>query len=96
MRGILLGLAAVLDAVFSIYKWIIVLAVLASLVNADPYNGIVRALRAATEPVFSWFRRRLPFLILGAWDLSPFAVFLVLIFLDYALIQNLRIWASYF
>ncbi len=69
-----------------LYSLVIIGAVLVSWVNADPWNPIVRFLRAATEPVFRWVRRVLPFVVIGGLDLSPLVVLLGLqaaqIFLD--------------
>lgn len=77
-----------------LYTFVIIGAVLVSWVNADPWNPIVRFLRAATEPVFRWVRRVLPFVVIGGLDLSPLVVLLGLqaaqIFLDRFLWQLSR------
>ena len=77
-----------------LYTFVIIGAVLVSWVNADPWNPIVRFLRAATEPVFRWVRRVLPFVIIGGLDLAPLVVLLGLqaaqIFLDRFLWQLSR------
>jgi YggT family protein len=59
-----------------LYSLVIIGSVLVSWVNADPRNPIVRFLRAATEPVFRWVRRVLPFVVIGGLDLSPLVVLL--------------------
>lgn len=56
-----------------------------TLVGADPYNPIVHVVAALTEPFLGWLRRRLPFLSLGNWDLSPMAAILICVFLQRAL-----------
>ncbi len=77
-----------------LYTFVIIGAVLVSWVNADPWNPIVRFLRAATEPVFRWVRRVLPFVVIGGLDLSPLVVLVGLqaaqIFLDRFLWQLSR------
>ena len=62
------ALARVLDIVFSLYFWIILIAALLSWVRPDPYNPVVRFLRAVTDPVFYRVRRWLPFLTIGGID----------------------------
>jgi uncharacterized protein YggT (Ycf19 family) len=53
------------------------------LVGADPYNAIVHVVATLTEPALGWLRRRLPFLALGSWDLSPMAAILICMFLQH-------------
>ncbi len=60
-----------LDRLVWLYMLVVIAAVLVTWVNADPWNPIVRFLRAATEPVFRRIRRWLPFAVVGGLDLSP-------------------------
>ena len=83
------ALARVLDMVFSLYFWIILIAALLSWVRPDPYNPVVRFLRAVTDPVFYRVRRWLPFLTIGGIDLSPIVVILGLQFLQWFLVPTL-------
>ena len=83
------ALARVLDIVFSLYFWIILIAALLSWVRPDPYNPVVRFLRAVTDPVFYRVRRWLPFLSIGGIDLSPIVVILGLQFLQWFLVPTL-------
>lgn len=92
MNGILLGIADVVEWLLWAYRVLILAATILSWVQADPFNPIVRAVRALTAPVFDWLRRRLPFLVQGGLDLSPLAAFLITLFLDKALVFNLRQW----
>lgn len=82
------ALAGVLDMVIQIYIVVVIVAALISWVNPDPYNPIVRFLRAMTEPVFGWVRRILPIPSIGI-DISPMIVLLVLIFLQRFLVNIL-------
>jgi YggT family protein len=82
------ALARVLDIVFSLYFWIILIAALLSWVRPDPYNPVVRFLRAVTDPVFYRVRRWLPFLTIGGIDLSPIVVILGLQFLQWVLVPT--------
>ena len=92
MQGILWGLADVFDWILWAYRFVVIASVVVGWVQADPSNPVVRTIRSLTDPVFGWFRRRLPFLIQGGLDLTPIAVWLVLLFLDKALVFNLRHW----
>ena len=83
------ALARVLDIVFSLYFWIILIAALLSWVRPDPYNPVVRFLRAVTDPVFYRVRRWLPILTIGGIDLSPIVVILGLQFLQWFLVPTL-------
>jgi YggT family protein len=89
VAGIVNGLAAVLSMILQLYRWIVIIAVLLQLVNADPYNRLVQFFRAATEPAFVTIRRRMPFVIVGGFDLSPLVVLAIITFLEYALVGNL-------
>ncbi len=85
-------MADVIEWLLWAYNWVVIAAVIVSMVQADPYNPIVQFLRRLTEPVFAWFRRRLPFLVQSGFDFSPLAVWLVILFLNKALVFNLRRW----
>lgn len=91
MGNIILGLAQVLDIVLSSYKWIIIIRALISWVNPDPYNPIVQFLVRVTEPVLRPLRKLVPTWKMGI-DLSPLIAILICIFLEYALIGNLKEW----
>ncbi|HDP25026.1 MAG TPA: YggT family protein [Deltaproteobacteria bacterium] len=88
LANVLIALGKVLHILLNIYLWIVIIGALISWVNPDPYNPIVRFLRSATEPVFLWFRRRLPLLI-GGIDFSPIIVIALILFLDTALANSL-------
>ncbi len=91
MGNIILGLAKVLGVVLNLYMWIIIIRALISWVNPDPYNPIVQFLVRMTEPVLKPIRNLLPTWKIGI-DLSPLIAVLVIIFLDYAVVQNLKEW----
>lgn len=75
----------ILIYIISIYKWIIVIRALISWVSPDPYNPIVRALTAITEPVLRPFRKIIPPYKTGGIDFSPLFVFLILQFFEFFL-----------
>ncbi len=67
----------ILQALLSIYFWIVIARALVSWVNPDPYNPIVRFLHSATDPVLDRMRRILP-LQLGGMDFSPIVLLLLI------------------
>jgi len=89
MGNIVLGIATVLEVALNIYKWVIIIRALISWVNPDPYNPIVQALTRLTEPMLRPIRKLVPPYKVGI-DLSPLIALLIIIFLDYALIANLK------
>ena len=90
LATILNGVAYILHTVFTVYTWVVIISVLLSWVRPDPYNPVVRTLRALTEPVFWRVRKHLPFVYVGGIDLSPVVVLLGVQFLDMVLIECLR------
>ncbi len=67
--GITHSIGTLLDFILGIYGWMILVRVLLSWVNPDPYNPIVQFLVRATEPVLEPFRRLIP--SIGGLDISP-------------------------
>lgn len=86
--NILQGLAYVLDTVLFLYMWLIIIRALISWVNPDPWNPIVQFLMRATDPVLIIIRRRVG--ILGGMDVSPILAILLIMFLQYAVVQTIR------
>ena len=77
-----------IDIVLTLYMWIIIIRALITWVNPDPYNQIVIFLHRITEPVLRPIRRKLPFNSMGM-DFSPLIVVLIIIFLQYFLVQTI-------
>ncbi len=88
MDNIIIGFTKVLDIVLDLYKWVLIIRALISWVNPDPYNPIVQVLTRVTEPVLAPIRKLVPPYKVGI-DFSPLIAILAIIFLQYALIQNL-------
>lgn len=90
LAEVLRSLAYLVDMVFTIAYWLIVIRILLSWFGLDPqttYNDLLRALFALTEPILAPFRK-LP-LRIGLLDLSPIVAFLVLNFLHRLLVRLL-------
>ncbi len=81
LSNLLIVLANIIDAVLTIYYWLIIVNALLSWVNPDPYNPAVRFLNRVTEPVLAPVRRVLPLGTGYGIDLSP----LIAIFAIYAI-----------
>src|SRR5262244_3384912 len=88
VANLIRAVALVLDYLLWLYLWIVIARAILSWVNPDPYNPIVRFLYSATEPVLYRIRRALP-LYAGGIDFSPILVFVVIIFLQYFVVQSL-------
>jgi YggT family protein len=78
MNVMFVAIARILDLAFNIYIFIVIARALVSWVNPDPYNQIVRFLHSATDPALYRLRRLFPFLQMGAFDLSPIALLILL------------------
>ena len=88
LSNFVVALARIIDIVLTLYMWLIIARALISWVNADPYNQIVIFLYKATEPLLRLVRRTIPFRNIGI-DLSPMIVILVIIFLQYFLVETI-------
>jgi len=80
------GIVKILHSLLEIYKWIMIVAVLISWVNPDPYNPIVRFLYSVTEPVLRPLRKFIGYR-LGPIDISPVIVIIVIIVLQSILVR---------
>lgn len=85
---LVMAVATILDYLLGIYKWILLITVLLSWVNPDPYNPIVRFLHAVTDPVLRPIRRMIGFPF-GPIDISPVIVFFIIMFLQSFLVRTL-------
>lgn len=93
MHNVLYGFAAVLDTLLTGYQWIVIIRAILSWVSPDPRNPLVRALSALTDPLFLWMHRRVR-LYFGGLDFAPLVVIVVIIFLKYAVVDNLYEFAG--
>ncbi|MCP4692051.1 MAG: YggT family protein [Desulfobacterales bacterium] len=93
MGELIYNLAGFLDFALNIYLIIVIASAIISWVNPDPYNPIIRFLRRATDPVYYYIRKYLPFLNVGGLDLSPIVLILGIQFVQIFLIGSLRHFA---
>lgn len=74
----------ILIFLLDVYQWVLLAVVLLSWINPDPYNPVVKFLRAVTDPVLLPFRRLLmPLTRKIMIDFSPILAFLLI-----GLLQN--------
>jgi YggT family protein len=86
--NLLVVIVQVVDYVLWAYAWILLARVVISWINADSHNPIVRFIYTVTEPVLDPVRRRLPVFAAGV-DLSPFVVWLAILFLQRFIVSSL-------
>ena len=55
-----MGIIGIIISLLNVYMWVVIVAVLISWINPDPYNPIVQFLRAVTEPALARVRRFVP------------------------------------
>lgn len=89
--GFLAGVIGIIDGLLELYMWVVIIRVLISWVNPDPYNAIVQFLRGITDPALDAMRRVLPsFLWSTGLDFTPLALIL-LIQVARLLLDNIRL-----
>lgn len=76
----IIALVSIINGLLALYIWVIVISALISWVNPDPYNPIIRILRALTEPAFNLVRPYVP--TVGAIDLAPIAIVVGIMFIQ--------------
>ena len=87
------AVAMILGSLLSLYFWIVIIAAVLTWVRPDPYNPIVRTLRALTEPVFYRVRKWLPFTYTNGMDFSPVVVLLVIELFNRIVVASLAQYA---
>ena len=76
LAELIISIARLVSLVFSIVYFVLVIRIILSWVNPDPYNEIVQMIYRISDPILAPFRR-LP-LQMGGMDLSPIVAFIVL------------------
>ena len=86
MNALFIAIIQLLHSVINMYIWVVIIASVLSFIQLDPRNPIVEVLNRLTQPVFSFVRQKLPFVIFSGIDLSPIVIILGLQFIDTILI----------
>jgi len=85
------SLEGLFDTIVKLLELVIVIRVIISWVNADPYNNIVQMIHRISDPLLRPFQKLLPAWRLGGLDLSPIFAFFCLEFIreivDHLLVQ---------
>lgn len=85
------GLIRILISLLNIYMWIVLVRVVITWFNLDPYNPIVQFLRSLTDPLLDAVRRVLPrFLWSTGLDFTPL-VLILLIQVLMLVLENIRL-----
>jgi len=87
-NNLILFVISTLQEVLSIYSWIVLIAVLLTWIEPNPYNPIVRFLYSVTEPAFDLVREHIP-VVFGGIDLSPIIVFIAIRFVQQVVLTTL-------
>lgn len=87
LANFLSALAQLLQMVFQVYTLILIVRVLISWVNPDPFNPVVQFLSRVTDPVLEPLRRVIP--PLGPIDISPIIALLLLQALQHFIVRTL-------
>lgn len=74
------SLAMLIGMIFKLVYFVLIIRMLLSWVNPDPYNQVVQTIYRVTEPILAPFRRIIP--PIGMIDISPIVVFLLLSFIE--------------
>ena len=76
----------------SLYKWIVIAAVILSWINPNPQHeflrGIIRAIYVFTEPALSWVRSKIP-TYFGGMDFAPVILLLAIFFVQFVILDGL-------
>lgn len=86
LSNFLIAFARIIDVILTMMYWMILIRVLLSWVNPDPYNFIVQLLYKITEPVLRPLRNILPMMPI---DISPIIAFLAIIFIRSFIVKTL-------
>ncbi len=89
LANFLVATAHILEIIFTILYWLILIRALISWVNPDPYNPLVQFLYKTTEPILEPIRRILPLWLKTGIDISPIIAFFAIMFLKSFLIRTM-------
>ena len=88
--NLFIAAAKVLDAIFTMFYYLILIRALMSWVNPDPFNQIVQFFYKMTDPILDPIRRnllrRFPQMVV---DVSPLIAILAIYFLQRFLVETL-------
>lgn len=89
LQSLVAGLLAIIPMFFNFLQILILLSVVISWVNADPYNPYVQLIRRLTEPMYRPLRRWTD-RVGGPFDLAPLLLIFILVFIQNVLYTYLK------
>ena len=84
LGAVLWSLPALVELAIDVFLYGVIIRVILSWINPDPFNPMVQLIHTLTDPVMAPVQRRLP--PIGGLDLSPIAVTIGLIFMQMLLL----------
>lgn len=87
LGNFLIALGQLLNAIITLFIFVLIARAVLSWVNPDPNNGIVQFIYGITDPLLRWFRRYIP--PIGMFDLSLLIAIFVLYFLQTLIVNSL-------
>lgn len=85
--NLIIFIAQALERLLTLYSYVVIISVLMTWIEPNPYNPIVRFIYAVTEPLFAWIREHIP-VVFGGIDLSSLVVLVGIWFLQQYLIPT--------
>ena len=82
------GIAYVVNMLLEIYLWVVIIRTILSWIRPNPFNPLVRIIYGLVDPITYRLSRLLPTRI-GMFDIAPFVVILIIIFLQRFLVSSL-------
>jgi YggT family protein len=82
------GIAYILNMLLEAYMWVIIIRAVLSWIRPNPFNPLVRIIYGLVDPVTYRMSRMFPTRI-GMFDLAPFILILIVIFLQRFLVSSL-------
>ena len=88
LGNLFIAIAGIIDMLLFLAYWLILIRVLVSWVNPDPYNTFVQFLYRTTDPILDPIRRLTS--TMGRFDFSPIIAFILIIFLQSFLVASIK------
>ncbi len=88
LGNLILAIAVILNKIIEIMYFILIIRVIVSWVNPDPFNFFIQLLYRITEPILQPFRRIMPLRNIGL-DISPILAMLAMFFIQQFIIASL-------
>ncbi len=89
LGAVLWSLPALVELAIDVFLYGVIIRVILSWINPDPFNPMVQLIHTLTDPVMAPVQRRLP--PIGGLDLSPIAVTIGLILMQMLLLPPLKL-----